>query len=236
MGDKSLQMLHGMYEKNTELQTLYIENQRRLTKILEQSLFYSDSGLSLVDNKSPSVIWSREELVNITAGRLSDSFGEKYKAIDQYPIRARMPLPPFMFVSRVTGLEASFGELASSKIEMEYDIPDDAWYLCDGCVPYTILNESSHCGILLLSYIGVDILFDGKLSFRAIDSSVTVHSTTLVKAGDTIKGVFAISSVIRTTEKVLVFFTYNLFNQFDEHLTTIKGVGGFFLKGRTGLR
>jgi 3-hydroxymyristoyl/3-hydroxydecanoyl-(acyl carrier protein) dehydratase len=133
-----------------------------------------------------------------------------------------------MFVSRVTDIDAAFGELKPSMIEIEYDIPQDAWYAARGKVPFSILNESAHCGILLLSFMGVDLLFKGRRHYRAIDSTVKIHSEKMLKTGQTVKGRYKIVSFIKTREQMLAIFTYDLFDADHLHILTLKGTGGFF--------
>lgn len=173
-------------------------------------------------------LWDRQTLEELTLGKLSNIWGERYKEVDHYPIRARLPAPPFMFVSRVTRVEAEYQQLKPSLIETEYDIPHDAWYLCNGRVPVSVATESSHSGILLLSYIGVDAMFGGRLRFRAIDSTFIAHNQNLLCAGETCRGVFKLDKAIQNQNAVLAFYTYDLYDSNDTHLFTIKGLGGLF--------
>jgi len=174
------------------------------------------------------VLWDERQIFEMTTGHLSSILGSRYEMVDQYPVRARLPLPPFMFVSRVTAIDAEFGILRPSRIEIEYDVPVDAWYLSDGKAPFTIISESSHCGILLLSYIGVDSLFAGKRRFRALSSNTRILSEKLIRAGETVKGIFNITSFTSLNDHTLVFYTYDLFDQSDACIFRMTGSGGFF--------
>jgi 3-hydroxymyristoyl/3-hydroxydecanoyl-(acyl carrier protein) dehydratase len=133
-----------------------------------------------------------------------------------------------MFVSRVTDIQGEFGQLKPSQLEMEYDIPVDAWYLNEGRVPFPIMTESSHCGILLLSYLGVDEIFKGQLRFRALNSNTKILSEKMLRAGETCRGVFRITSFATVKDITLAFYTYDLFDSEGVQFFTMKGVGGFF--------
>ena len=44
-------------------------------------------------------LWDRDEIITMTDTSMSAVLGDRYKQADEYPIRARMPLPPFLFIS-----------------------------------------------------------------------------------------------------------------------------------------
>lgn len=229
-------------EQNNRIYATYLGVQNQLLQLLEDRL---DSETVLPAgalyragrpaNKKLSepfahkpVIWDQAAIREMTAGKLSAVLGARYEEADNYPIRSRLPLPPFMFVSRVTDVEAAFGELRPSMIEIEYDIPEDAWFGINGRIPFSIINESSHCGLLLFGYIGVDLIWKGRLRYRAIDSTVKVHDDRMLCLGETVRGVFRIRSFVQSANIVLTPFTYDLFDAQNTLMFTIKGTGGFF--------
>jgi PfaB family protein len=236
--------LNKLFEQNRTAHQSYFNVQSKLMDFLERSVStphraapqIEPSGIGLQQpNQSKirphkPIIWNEQEVKEMTAGRLSKILGPQYAEADTYPTRIRMPLPPFLFVNRVTDIDVTFGELKPSMIEVEHDFPKDAWYAYKGMVPFSILTEASHCGILLLSIMGVDILFKGKMLFRAIGSTVTVVTEKMVRTGETAVGRFTIVSFLQTKELIIVNFVYDLFDAHNTHIFSAKGTGGLVSK------
>ncbi|MGL5804894.1 MAG: PfaB family protein, partial [Xenococcaceae cyanobacterium] len=171
-----------------------------------------DRHLSLVlpRHKPAHVLFDEKELLEFAEGKIARVFGSEYAAIDSYPKRARLPLPPFLFVSRVTKLDASKGCFEPCSIETEYDIPEDAWYAFDGQVSIAIPLEASHSCIFLVSYLGIDFEAKGKRVFRNLGGSTTFFGD-LPRIGDTLRCRTRINSFSRFGETFLLFFTYECF-------------------------
>ena len=51
-------------------------------------------------------IWEQADLLEFCGGSVSRILGSDYSTIDALPVRCRTPLPPFMFISRVTRMTA----------------------------------------------------------------------------------------------------------------------------------
>jgi acyl transferase domain-containing protein/3-hydroxymyristoyl/3-hydroxydecanoyl-(acyl carrier protein) dehydratase len=233
-------LLQKQFKQNLRVHQSYIDVQTRLMDLLERSMSTAHGGeartqQTVIAFQQPRqskirpdqrVVWDEEEVKEMTLGRISKVLGPKYAEADTYPTRLRMPLPPYLFVNRVTDIDVTFGELKPSMIEVEHDFPEDAWYAYKGIVPYSILNEASQCGILLLSIMGVDVLFKGKMLFRAIGSTVTAVSEKMLKLGETAIGRFKIVSFLKTKELMIANFIYDLFDADDTHIFSVKGSGG----------
>ena len=101
-------------------------------------------------------IWDTADLLEFAGGSIAKVFGPEYAAIDGYARRVRLPLPPYLLVSRITKLGAQRGEFKPSTVTTEYDIPIGAWYSVDGQPPLAIAVESGQCDLLLISYLGID--------------------------------------------------------------------------------
>ena len=234
--------LQQRFDENVKVHRTFLDVQNILNSLLHEGILAqygnipkiadmpeaeASTGLSKI-HPQRKVVWNEKQIFEMTAGKMSNILGSRYSGIDTYPIRARLPLPPFMFVSRVTDIQGEFGQLKPSQMEMEYDVPVDAWYLNEGRVPFPIMTESSHCGILLLSYIGVDEIFKGQLRFRALNSTTKILSEKMLRAGETCRGIFRITSFATVKDITLAFYTYDLFDSEDVQFFTMKGVGGFF--------
>ncbi|MBT8339779.1 MAG: hypothetical protein KJP07_07175 [Desulfatitalea sp.] len=234
--------LQKIFDRNLKIQDSYLQVQGRHLELLSDEFYGETQPEQVKDIKTTPfkvisridadkrIIWDQNEIYEMARNKLSTILGPKYAEVDNYPIRARLPLPPFMFVSRVTDIQGEFCKLEPAMIEIEYDIPDDAWYCAHDQAAFTVVNESSHCGILLLSYIGVDILFKGKRHFRALDSSIQIYSERLFHAGETFRGVFKITSFIENKDTLLVLSTYDVYDADNTHIFKIKAIGGLFTK------
>jgi PfaB family protein len=159
-------------------------------------------------------------------GSIADSFGSAYAVIDTYPRRSRLPMSPYLFVSRVTRLDAERGQFQPCSIETEYDIPDDAWYAVNDQVPAAIFVEAYQSVILLLSYLGVDFETKGQRVFRALDNDITFLGE-LPQAGETFRCAVKIHSFTRSGETLLCFFDCEYFVG-DRKFLEIKAGAGFF--------
>lgn len=109
-------------------------------------------------------------------GRPSEAFGAPYKVFDGLKKVARLPGPPYHFLSRVTSTNKPFGGFKPGvKIEVEYDVPPDAWYFWENAyptMPFAVLLEAAlqPCG-WLASYVGSALSTDVELFFRNLDGT-----------------------------------------------------------------
>ena len=107
-------------------------------------------------------------------GRPSAAFGPAYRAFDGVRRLARLPGPPYQFMSRVTRLEGEMGAMREgSAVEVEYDIPADAWYFAANgarTMPFAVLLEAAlqPCG-WLATWAGSPLTTERDLSFRNLD-------------------------------------------------------------------
>ncbi|AUX42373.1 polyketide synthase [Sorangium cellulosum] len=112
-------------------------------------------------------------------GRPSAAFGPQYARFDGPRSVARLPGPPYHFMSRITRVDAPPGQLrAGVTIEAEYDIPAGAWYFDENghaTMPFCVLMEAAlqPCG-WLASYIGSALTTDTDLLFRNLDGTGTL--------------------------------------------------------------
>ncbi|MBC7171795.1 MAG: 3-hydroxyacyl-[acyl-carrier-protein] dehydratase FabA, partial [Polyangiaceae bacterium] len=92
-------------------------------------------------------------------GKPSDAFGPMYSVFDGTRRVARLPGPPYHFMSRVTRVDGEVGRFAAGQtIEIEYDVPPDEWYFRENgarTMPFCVLLEAAlqPCG-WLASFVG----------------------------------------------------------------------------------
>ena len=166
----------------------------------------------------------------MTDTSMSAVLGPQYAEVDQYPVRARMPLPPFLFVSRIMSIDAEYGVFRPSSIVTEFDLDEDCVFLCsDRTICPLVASEASHIAIFLIAYMGLDAISKGTLSYRAIDSSMTSYSERPFRVGDTLKTVLKINRFVKNGSTTLLFFNFESYNG-DELISITEATGGFFTR------
>ncbi|HEX6428995.1 MAG TPA: beta-ketoacyl synthase N-terminal-like domain-containing protein, partial [Niastella sp.] len=173
------------------------------------------------------IIWNEEDLLEFAGGTISKVFGMHYKIIDSYKRKVRLPLPPYLLVSRVTRLKAETGEFKPSTMTTEYDIPHNAWYSVDGQAPWAVSVESGQCDLMLISYLGIDFENKGERIYRLLDCTLTFLDE-LPKEGDTLRYDISINSYVRNGDNLLFFFSYNCYVGKKMVLKMTNGCAGFF--------
>ncbi len=114
-------------------------------------------------------------------GRPSTAFGSRYARFDGPESVARLPNPPYHFISRVLSVDGPMGEMRPGmSVEVEYDVPAEAWYFAEnGCrtMPLAVLMEVAlqPCG-WLASYMGCALVSRDSLKFRNLDGTGTAHA------------------------------------------------------------
>jgi acyl transferase domain-containing protein/3-hydroxymyristoyl/3-hydroxydecanoyl-(acyl carrier protein) dehydratase len=184
------------------------------------------------------VIWDQADLLEIAGGSLARVFGPAYAVIDGYRRRVRLPLPPYLLVSRVVGLAAEPGRLGPASIVTEYDPPLDAWYAVDGRVPWGIVIEAGQSDLLLASYLGIDFQNRGERVYRLLNSTVTFFDD-LPLLGQSLRYEIRIDSFMGDGDTTLFFFSYDCSVEGRPLARLEGGCAGFFtdqqLAGARGL-
>ncbi|OBI55009.1 beta-ketoacyl synthase N-terminal-like domain-containing protein [Mycobacterium sp. E787] len=110
--------------------------------------------------------------------------GPLYEKFDTHRRVARLPGPPYHFMSRVTRVVGELGVAKpGAEVVAEYDVPRDAWYFAENkgsngtpTMPNAVLMEIAlqPCG-WLGAYAGCPLDFDVDLFFRNLDGTGTQH-------------------------------------------------------------
>ncbi len=135
-------------------------------------------------------------LVACAWGKPSAAFGPMYAVFDGLRRVARLPGPPYHFMSRVAHIDGELGVgEPGAAIVIEYDAPPTAWYFEHNgypTMPFCVLLEAvlQACG-WLASYVGSALLSRADLSFRNLDGTGTFFAEVLPSQGP-----------IRTTTKL----------------------------------
>jgi 3-hydroxymyristoyl/3-hydroxydecanoyl-(acyl carrier protein) dehydratase len=129
----------------------------------------------------PPALFNQERILAFAVGKPSDAFGEHYRVFDSERVIARLPGPPFQFLSRITAIRAEPWKLvAGGEIEARYDVPADAWYFTadrQPRMPFAVLLETAlqPCG-WLAAYLGSALTSDEDLKFRNLGGSAEALS------------------------------------------------------------
>lgn len=174
-----------------------------------------------------NVIWDEKDLLEFAEGKISKVFGSEFSEIDNYSPRVRLPMPPYLLVSRVTKLEAKTHEYKPSTITTEYDIPINSWYSTDTRIPWCVAVESGQCDLLLISYLGIDFTNKGVRVYRLLDCTLT-YMDDLPVEGQTLRYDISINSFAKSGDVLLFFFSYDCYVEDKLFLKMTGGCAGFF--------
>ena len=177
--------------------------------------------------KPPGVIFDHRDLLEFAGGQIANVFGLEYAEIDTYQRCVRLPLDPYLLVSRVTKLDAKLGEFKPSTITTEYDIPQQAWYCTDGQIPWAVAVESGQCDLMLISYLGIDFECRGDRVYRLLDCTLT-YLEDMPREGETLRYDISIDSFARNGGTLLFFFHYECFVGDRMVMRMDGGCAGFF--------
>jgi len=170
-------------------------------------------------------------LLSCAWGKPSEAFGAMALPFDWTRHIARLPGPPYHFMSRVTRVEGEMGSMKTGAwIELEYDIPPDAWYFEQNSarlMPYAVLLEAvlQPCGWLAV-YIGCPGGADVDLFFRNLDGTGTVHVELPPDTG-TLRTKTTLRSISKMGEIILVSFDVECFVGQTKVYTLDTGFGFF---------
>ncbi|MFF2555350.1 beta-ketoacyl synthase N-terminal-like domain-containing protein [Nocardia sp. NPDC058058] len=187
----------------------------------------SDALPAVPSQPTRPVIWDEAQLLEFASGRVENVFGPDFAAYDTYPVRVRLPEPPYHFVTRVTEINGTPGVYEPSSITTEYDVPVGAWYTVDGLVPCAVTIEAGQCDLLLISYLGIDFRNQGRRVYRLLDSELVFHGG-LPREGQTLRYEINIARFVWNGDSLLFFFNYRCYADGVLILELLNACAGFF--------
>ncbi|MFI6475260.1 beta-ketoacyl synthase N-terminal-like domain-containing protein [Streptomyces sp. NPDC050516] len=188
-------------------------------------------------NRLPEPVFGRAQLEHLASEAVSTLFGPKFAAQDAYEVQTRMPEPPMLLADRVTGIDAvpaALAELgpehATGTIRTETDIRLDSWYLdATGRIPAGLMIEAGQADLLLISWLGIDLLNRGERAYRLLGCELTYHGSR-PRAGETLRYEIHIDRHAEHDGVRLFFFHYDCFVGDELRLSVRNGQAGFFTK------
>ncbi len=133
-------------------------------------------------------VFNHHSLLACAWGKPSAAFGPIYDVFDSPRRVARLPGPPYHFMSRIANIKGAIGEFSpGASVEVEFDIPADAWYFDENgapTMPYCVLLEAAlqPCG-WLASYVGSALGTGEDLFFRNLDGTGVLKKELLPTSG-----------------------------------------------------
>ena len=143
-------------------------------------------------------------------GKPSEAFGPMYACFDGPRRVARLPGPPYHFMSRVVRIEGEMGACqAGASLEVEYDVPAETWYFAENghpVMPFCVLLEAAlqPCG-WLASFAGSALGTDQDLAFRNLDGTGQMLAEVPPAAGP-LRTIATLESVSRSGGMILESF------------------------------
>ncbi|MER5553625.1 beta-ketoacyl synthase N-terminal-like domain-containing protein [Streptomyces sp. NPDC002793] len=195
----------------------------------------------------PTIVFDRAQLEQLATQPVSTLFGPRFAEQDAYEVQTRMPGPPMLLADRVTGIDAvpaALAELgaehATGTIRTETDVRLDSWYLDPtGRMPAGLMIEAGQADLLLISWLGADLLNRGERAYRLLGCELTYHGSP-PRAGETLRYEIHIDRHARHDGVRLFFFHYDCYAGDELRLSVRDGQAGFFTKaeldGTDGVR
>jgi len=229
-GEEFAQVVQRQILNNEKAFKMFMDAQNKLYEQMLGGPAPAVSAPVRFPNASKEYLFDRQQILTMTETSMAAVLGPQYEEVDQYPIRARIPLPPFMFASRIISIDAEFGVLRPSSIVSEYDLDEDCVFrVGDTYICPLVASEASHIAIFLIAYMGLDAISKGTLAYRAIDSHMTAHSERPFRVGDTLRTVLKINKFVKNGSTTLLFFNFESYNG-DELISVTEATGGFFTR------
>ncbi|MFD8490126.1 beta-ketoacyl synthase N-terminal-like domain-containing protein [Streptomyces sp. NPDC059712] len=170
----------------------------------------------------------RARLEYLAHGRISDVFGPAFRAQDHKRRQTRLPRPPMLLVDRVTRLDAEPGSMSTGTVHTETYVAPDAWYLDPaGRMPAGLFIEAGQADLLLISWLGADLLDHGDRVYRLLGCEVTYHGPR-PSVGETLRYEIHVEGHAEHDGVRLFFFRSDCYVGKELRLSVRQGQAGYF--------
>ncbi len=167
-------------------------------------------------------------------GKPSEAFGPRYVEFDGTRRLPRLPGPPYHFMSKIKHIEGDLTRRLDVVVEVEYDIPPDAWYFAANgtpVMPMCVLMEAAlqPCG-WITALVGIPLECGQDLSFRNLDGTGTLYRALMPNEGAPLESRVKLLSVSRVGDTFIEAFEVQCM-QNGELVFEMKTVFGHFPSG-----
>lgn len=202
------------------------------------SLEWTGTPLKKLETPSEPFPFDYRSLLACAWSRPSKAFGPMYETFDSTRRVARLPGPPYHFMSRASQIDGTLGGMkVGDKVVLDYDIPDQAWYFLENgapTMPFCVLLEAAlqPCG-WLASFVGSALTVDSDLFFRNLDGTGDLKVELLPGCG-TLRTEVTITNISQSAGMIIESFKVDCYltgpDGEDVHVYDLKTVFGFFPK------
>ncbi|MDR3624645.1 MAG: hypothetical protein P4L16_05855 [Chlamydiales bacterium] len=192
---KSSQVVYEIFVENFSANPIPTLIADLLVSVDGLKAFHTQIGLKLTPDVILSQITSDEKSVDgfkfdyasllaCALGKPSDAFGSLYKPFDRYCKIARVPAPPFLFMSEISKIDATLGLFKEGQsVSVEFNLSYEDWFFHQNtfaAMPLSVLMEVGlqPCGWLAF-FMGAAFQFDEDLLFRNLDGKMEIFSHVL---------------------------------------------------------
>ncbi|QQC92399.1 beta-ketoacyl synthase N-terminal-like domain-containing protein [Streptomyces alfalfae] len=174
-------------------------------------------------------LFDRAQLERLAEGPVSVLFGPRFAAQDHYHRQTRMPQPPLLLVDRVLSIAAEPASMGTGIIRTQTDIRTESWYLDPaGRMPAGVMIEAGQADLLLISWLGIDLITRGQRVYRLLGCELTYHQG-LPLPDDTLTFEITIDGHAEQGDTRLFFFHYDCWDRSGAlRLSVREGQAGFF--------
>ncbi|NCB38810.1 MAG: type I polyketide synthase, partial [Erysipelotrichia bacterium] len=133
-------------------------------------------------------IFTGQQILEYAIGKPSLCFGEQFKVFDKDRFLARLPNPPFLFVDRITMVDAEFMKIKTGgTVQGQFDIRPDHWFFRANrqtSIPFSVMLEFplQVCG-WYSCYMGSAATNSKDLHYRNLDGSATLYEDVNINSG-----------------------------------------------------
>jgi len=171
--------------------------------------------------------WNRGQLEILAGGKIAEVFGTLFEAQAGYAVQVRLPEPPLLLCDRVTGIQGEAGGMGLGIVWTETDVRTDSWYLHHGRMPAGIFIEAGQADLLLISWLGADLLNRGERAYRLLGCELVFHDA-LPKPGEILRYQIHVDGHARQGDVRLFFFHYDCWIDGRVRISVRHGQAGFF--------
>lgn len=162
-----------------------------------------------------------------SSGKISQIYGPTFTEQDGYARQVRMPEPPLLLADRLLGIDAEPAKAGTGTLWTETDVTADSWWLHQGRMPAGIMIEAGQADLMLISWMGADLLNKGDRVYRLLGCEVT-YLGGLPEIGDTLRFDIHVDGHARQGDIRLFFFHYDCTIDGVERMSMRNGQAGFF--------
>ena len=133
-------------------------------------------------------LYQKEQIVEYSCGMPSKCFGPEFKPYDEGKFLARLPNPPFLFVDRITDLNADFLQIKpGGTVQGQFDIQPDHWFFRannQSVIPFSVMLEFplQVCG-WYSCYMGSANSSPEALHYRNLDGTAILYEAPDANSG-----------------------------------------------------